>query len=853
MINQYAFMVRRRKAILATTGGMMALSAVLSAVPAAAQEASGPEADQATEATGGGDIIVTANRREQRVTDLPFNISAYGGEQLERANISSVASLTRQVPNFNIIDAGARTAASQIPIIRGLNASQTTSNAARYFQSPVGFYLGNAPVTGALPLYDLSRVEVLRGPQGTLYGAGSLSGAVRVVPTDPRLGEVSGSVTGSVGKVAHSKDPSYSFGGIVNLPIGDTLAIRLYARQERQGGFIDARDVLKRQGDSYINGVPVLADTTDVANSPGVYFNKKDYNYADTTSARAAVRWEPTDAFSLGIAYNFAKSKGVGGNIDNNSFEGGASPLDPRIQLEATGDYERSIPMLEPWKRRTELASLDASYDLGFATVSGTVAYGKTRGRSSNDSTVSLLGSPYGFFYTGAPANPRAVIPVANNDRDRSWTEELRIVSKEGGFLDYTAGVFLQQQRRRIDLFVYAPGASEQSFAAGGSRTPIYYGFFGLPDATYIPTLSDGLAYSQVTSQRFREVAVFGDVTLHLTDAWSVTGGARVSRQKFSSDQVLQTTLFAPPGSPVVDGVGVQTTNSASSTKGTDQIFKVNTSYKLGGGGQVYATFSQGFRRGGTNTFSTPATNPIIFEPEALVVYKPDRTNNFEVGIKGSLSRIYYSLSAFYIDWKNPQIDLQTPYNLFPAVVNGSAAESKGFEMELSGPIAVDGLSFNLGLAYARARLSKDFGLPAGDGAGSEVPDAIRGVKGDQLPGAPDWSGAGSLTYTHQAGKGDMTYNLGFDFRSGTWNQLRSQSMNTPASKQSGYIMFNGSIGYAIDDWNIELYGTNLLDKRAVYAANLRTLNSVATLGNWGNSYSVSRPREFGLRLSKSW
>ncbi|WOF42527.1 TonB-dependent receptor [Sphingopyxis indica] len=853
MINQFAFMARRRKAMLGTTGCMMALTAVLSAVPASAQEAAAEPDQSAATADSGGDIIVTASRREQRVTDLPFNISAYGGEQLERANISSVASLTRQVPNFNIIDAGARTAAAQIPIIRGLNASQTTSNAARYFQSPVGFYLGNAPVTGALPLYDISRVEVLRGPQGTLYGAGSLSGAVRVVPTDPQLGETSGTVAASVGTTSHSSDPSYSFGGIVNLPIGDTLAVRFYARQQREGGFIDAHDVLKRQGDSYINGAPLLADTSDVANSPGVYFNEKDYNYADTTSARAALRWEPTEDFSLSLAYNFAKSKGVGGNIDNNSFEGGASPLDPRIQLEATGDYERSIPMLEPWKRRTELASLDASYDLGFATVAATVAYGETKGESSNDSTISLLGSPYGFFYTGAPANPRAVIPVANNDRDRSWTQELRIVSKEGGFIDYTAGVFLQQQRRKIDLFVYAPGAAEQSFAAGGSRTPIYHGFFGEPDATYIPTLSDSLTYSQVTSQRFREVSFFGDVTFHLTDAWSVTGGARVFKQKFSSDQDLLSTLFAPPGSPEVDGVGVSLTNSASSTKGTDQIFKVNTSYKLEGGGQIYATFSQGFRRGGTNTFSTPEINPIIFEPEALVVYKPDRTNNFEVGIKGSMSRIYYSLSAFYIDWKDPQIDLQTPYNLFPAVVNGSAAESKGFEVELSGPIAIDGLSFNLGLAYARARLSEDFGLPAGDGAGSEVPNAIRGVKGDQLPGAPDWSGAGSLIYTHAAGKGEMTWNLGFDFRSGTWNQLRSQSTNTPASKQSGYVMLNGSIGYAIDDWNIELYGTNLLDKRAVYAANLRTLNSIATLGNWGNSYSVSRPREVGIRLSKSW
>lgn len=829
---------------------MLATSAAVQAQTGAAQSAGAT----ASSAAGNDDIIVTALKRATSIQQTPLAISAVNAETLARQNITDSAALSRVSPGLQVNESangGTRV------IIRNLYATG---------EALVGIYYDEVPLSGtggvsndaggtqpSLRMFDVERAEVLRGPQGTLYGAGSLSGAVRVVPTDPKLGEVSGTVTGSVGTTTHSKDPSYSFGGIVNLPMGDTLAIRLAARHERQGGFIDARDVLKRQGDSYINGSPALANTSDVANSPGVYFNKNDYNYADTTFARAAIRWEPTDDFSVGLAYNFAKSKGVGGNIDNNSFDGGASPLDPRIQLEPTGDYERSIPMLEPWNRRTELASLDASYDLGFATVSATVAHGKTRGRSSNDSTVSLLGSPYGFFYTGAPANPRAVIPVANNDRDQSWTEELRIVSKEGGFIDYTAGVFLQQQRRRIDLLVYAPGAGEQSFAAGGSRTPIYQGYFGLPDATYIPTLSDGLAYSQITSQRFREVSFFGDVTFHLTDAWSVTGGARVFRQKFSSNLDSFSTLFAPPGSPEVDGVGVQFRSSANATKGTDQIFKVNTSYKLGGGGQIYATFSQGFRRGGANAFSTPADNPIIFEPARLVVYKPDRTNNFEVGIKGSMSRIYYSLSAFYVDWQNPQIDLQTPYNLFPVVVNGSKAKSKGFELELSGPIAVDGLSFNLGLAYARARLSKDFGLPAGDGGGNEVPNAIRGAKGDQLPGAPDWSGAGSLTYRHAAGKGEMTYNLGFDFRSGTWNQLRSQSANTPASKQSGYIMFNGGIGYSLDDWNIELYGTNLLDKRAVYAANLRTLNSIATLGTWGNSYSVSRPREVGIRLTRSW
>ncbi|WP_218667937.1 TonB-dependent receptor [Sphingopyxis sp. KK2] len=820
--------MQRRRAMLHAASCLVGLAALLPAMDVQAQEA----APASKEVENQGDIIVTASRREETVTSLPFNISAYGNEQLERANVTDVASLTRQVPNFNIIDSGARTSASQIPIIRGLNASQPTTAAARYFQSPVGFYLGNASITGSLPLYDIGRVEVLRGPQGTLYGAGSLAGAVRIVPNEPRLGETSGSVTASIGTTAHSSDPSYLFAGTVNLPIGDRLALRLNARHEYEGGFINARDVLKRQGDSYLTGAPVLADQADVANSPGVYFDKKDYNFARTTSARASLLWEPTDDLSVNLAYNFAKSRGNGGNIDNNAFAGGPSPLDPRRTLEATGDYERSVPTLEPWERRTQLATLDMSYDLGFATVSSTIAYGKTEGEIVNDSTVALLGSPYGVYYTGTPANPRAVLPVLNSDNERSWTQELRIVSSEGGPIDYTAGVFLQQHKRRIGLFVYAPGASDQSFAASGSRVPRVLG------GGYVPTLADGETYGQVANQKFNEISFYGDLTWHVTDAWSVTGGARIFRQKFSSTLAGASQLF------IFDFA------AANANKVTDQIFKLNTSYKWYEDGQIYATFSQGFRRGGTNAF---ALSGLGLEPEPLLVYKPDRTNNFEIGAKGKFSRIYYSLSAFYIKWDDPQIDLQTPFNLYPAVVNGTEATSKGFEAELQGPIGPQGLSFSLGLAYARARLTGDFSYPAGNAAGGIVPDAIHGSSGDRLPGAPDWSGAGSLTYEHNFADSALTFNLGFDFRSSTINQLRSLSINAPARKAPAYIMFNGSIGYDVDDWKIELFGTNLTNKRVVYGANVRTLSSYALVGDWGEAFSVSRPRELGIRLTRKW
>lgn len=821
-----------RKALLRGATCLVALASLMPAIAVHAQETPQDTAPPAEEAESQGDIVVTASRRPETVTNLPFNISAYGGEQLERANIASMAALTRQVPNFNIVDNGPRTSASQIPIIRGLNASQPVVAAARYFQSPVGFYLGNAPITGSLPLYDVARVEVLRGPQGTLYGAGSLAGAVRIVPEAPRLGEFGGSVTASAGVTAHSGDPSYLFGGIINLPIGNHLALRANARYDYQGGFINARDVLARQGDSYLGSPPLLADTSDVATSPGVYFNKKDYNYARTTSARVSLLWEPTDNASISLGYNFVKARGDGGNIDNNSFEGGPSPLDPRRTLEATGDYERSVPTLEPWERRTQLATFDASYDLGFATVSSTVAYGKTQGDLINDSTVNLLGSPLGVYYTGTPANPRAVIPVRNADNERSWTEELRIVSNEGGPIDYTAGVFLQQHKRRIGLYVFAPGASEQSLAATGSNVPILLG------GGFVPTLADGSVYNQVTDQKFNEVSFYGDLTWHITDAWSLTGGARAFRQKFSSDLTAFSTLF------FVD-IAAQ-----SSSKVNDQIFKLNTSYKWSDDGQIYATWSQGFRRGGANAF---ALTGFALEPQDLLLYDPDRTNNYEIGVKGKLSRIYYSLSAFYINWDNPQIDLQTPFNLYPVVVNGTSARSKGFEAELQGPIG-NGLSFNLGLAYAQARLTGDFSLPAGNGGGGIVQDAIQGRSGDRLPGAPDWSGAGSLTYEHDfADSSAITFNFGFDFRSSTVNLLKSQSPNTPARRAPGYIMFNGSVGYDVSDWTIELYGSNLLDKRAVYSPNVRSLSSYATVGDWGNAFAVSRPRELGIRLTRSW
>ncbi|HVI33617.1 TonB-dependent receptor [Phenylobacterium sp.] len=817
-----------------TRVGMLATAscaALLAALgPAAAIAQTNDEASPGTI----GEVVVTASRRSESVEKLPFNVTAMGSEQLQRANVTDVASLTRQVPNFTIQDSGARTSASSIPIIRGLNASVASVGGARYFQSPVGFYLGNAPMTGSHPLFDIERVEVLRGPQGTLYGAGALSGTLRVIPVAPKLEVSRGFLTAAATEVAHSSDYGYSAGGAVNVPIGSTAALRLGVDYRRDAGFIDVHDVFVRQNDDYVRGAPILANPGDVANSRGVYFDDKDSNYAKTTTGRAAFLWKPTDAFSATLSYNYTFAEGVGGNFDNNTFGGGASPIDPRVQLRPTGDFERSSPTLEPWSRRSDLASLDASYDLGFATLATTLTYGKTKGKVAQDNTVVLLGSVVGYYYTGAPANPRAVIPTLTPDTTTSYTQEVRLVSASGGAFDYVVGGFMQQEKRYLGLFVFDPGADTQSQAAGGGSTlPLVAG------GTYIPLNPDGTSYAQNTRQKFRDYSLYGDLTWHVSDAWQVTAGARVFHQTFSQkiDGLSSFFFFG--------------FDAANKTESDDQIFKLNTSYQLDSRNQVYATWSQGFRRGGANAFQTEGP---LQEPDVLLAYAPDKTSNFEAGVKGRIGGIFYAADAFYVSWDKPQIDLYTPYLLTPVVINAEEASSKGFEVEASGPIGDTGFSFSLGLAYAKARLTEDFSLPAGDGLGGEVPGALHGSKGDRLPGAPDWSGAANIRYEQDLGEvGQLTYSLGMDFRSSTVNQLSSFSANAPTRKTDGYALFNGSVSLEHGDWRAEIFGTNLANERVEYSSNFRTLTSYSLLGDWGNILPVARPREIGVRVTRSW
>jgi outer membrane receptor protein involved in Fe transport len=193
------------------------------------------------------EITVTANRREQVLEAVPYSMSVISAEQLTQAGVTDLASLASTVPGLSMYDFGARLAGATAPIIRGINATAEPTRGFRTFeQNPVGTYIGNSPIDGYFQLDDLKQVEVLRGPQGTLYGAGALGGALRLIPNAPELNTFAGSLEAGGGRLDHSSGTTYSLKGMINLPLGDTLAFRASAKYVYEPGFINAYGLLKR-------------------------------------------------------------------------------------------------------------------------------------------------------------------------------------------------------------------------------------------------------------------------------------------------------------------------------------------------------------------------------------------------------------------------------------------------------------------------------------------------------------------------------------------------------------------------------------------------------------------------------
>lgn len=735
----------------------LAVLSMFGGIPAAfAQTAPPPD-----EGTQFDEVIVTATRRSQDIQDLPMNISAVSGDDIDRQGIQDLADLTRIIPGIFLVNQGAR--AASLMVVRGLNTSSIAASEGLGNSSGgvVATYVGDIPLYVDLKLFDMDRVEALLGPQGTLYGAGTLGGALRYIPNRPDTDESSLKVDLDGFGRSHSDGFGSTVTVAMNQPIvKDALAVRAAAGYFYDPGFIDYGYLVREMGVS--DPEPVFSDPNDVAAN---LRREEDADDAETKALRLSLGWELSETVRADLAYHW-QNQHVGGRTINSSAAIGS------------GLYESGLRVLEPNFRENNLGSLELNADLGFATLTSATGVSRYDEHGQRDQTDLLLNFQYG--YENFPSFVAFTRELVKED---TLNQEIRLVSREGKF-NWIGGVFYN----RFDT-----DASSEEFV------PNYP-----PNAEPAPiNRPDNLEYIQISYQTFTEKAVFGEVGFDLTDHWTTMVGARWF--DFEDKQEVGFDLPLLNGTP--DQVFLNF--SANSISDDDVVFKFNTSYEFSDDLLTYLTISEGYRSGGVNAVPPcqdplpPGQNVCALPNEQLV--KPDKTLNHEIGVRSAWAggRLVLNGAVYVIDWTDVQVAGTTVNGAVPITVNAAEARSQGFELTTRLKL-LDALSLRANYSYNKAELTKD------------APGIIEGFdafKGDRLPASPEHQGNLALLFEQTTAGG---LNLTADYAVFAISDVYTRAgLRADGDVLGGFAVHRAAMGVANGPWSVRLYANNLFDKYA--------------------------------------
>lgn len=784
-----------RRALLLTTTAM-SLSLIAPQAFAAPQEkpAAAVQVDE---------VIVTATRREERILDVPYNISAVSGRAIEEAKVQTAAELLRSVPGVAVVDRGYRNQGVANSIqIRGLNVDTSIQGDYAVVAVPtVSSYVNDTPLFANFLLKDIDRVEVLRGPQGTLYGSGSLGGTVRYILNTPQLRTFAAKVSATASATKGSGGIGWAADGTLNIPLGERAALRFTAAEQDYPGIVDYANVYKLDA----NGIPLAP--AGVLAPTAAYETKKDADTVTIKYGRAALRVAPTDWLDLTLAYT-RQSDRVGGRRQVTHGSDGFG--------RAYGDYENGSVQLEPSSRDVSLTSLEATVDLGFATLtSSTSSYDHTGDSISENTGYYAKNGWLAFYYN----YPRPMASAVRSYSDRATIEEIRLTSKTSGPFDYVVGAFYDRQRL---------GATQASYLRGFKR----WWDLAFPGSKSAVQSDQDFAYNR--RETFTDKALFGELTYHPTDRIQVTGGVRwfdnSSKSRTNMDVPVYTAFSAP-------------TDVAFNTSASKALFKGNVSWKYGDRGLAYATVSEGYRRGGAN--AVPLTGNFA-EAASWQQFGPDRVVNYEAGVKGRSHGVTYNLALFYVDWKDIQLNTVTPTWGFFVAQNGKTARSQGIEAQADGHLG--GLHYSLGYTYTDAKLTADVLPPTG----GTVPVALNGAR---LPGTPKHALTLGLDQSHTFSNGVVvTGRINGYYQSSTRNSVTTSTrLNVPIE---GFQIWNASATAKLDTWSATVFVKNLFNADGVTGrfpeAYMGTAPASGYYGN-GSKDLIALPRTVGVTLDKSF
>ena len=792
----------------------LAAIAALASLPALLHAQEPPTRTMALE-----EVVVTAQKRSESLQDVPFSVVAVTSENMQRSGSSNIVDLARNVPGLAITDLGP--GQSQVAI-RGISAGQVVRDQAGVKES-VGIYLDESPISVALftpdlDLFDLERFEVLRGPQGTLFGAGSSSGTVRYITAQPKLGTMEGAL-----QLGGHEGTDSEFGGsikaAVNLPLGDKVALRATGYYDELAGFID----------SYYPGRGV----------------RRDVNGGEKTGGRLALLFAPSDSLRITprLVYQKLETDGFPRvdvySILGNPYTTSEPPVDP-------GERGQVTQLREGLDDDFTLADLTIDYDFGGATLTSVSSYTDrevkvTRDASQLTGSVTFdltFGHPTGYF----PAEVRLDSPLIDTTKLEAFSQELRLASNGDGQFRWLIGGFYQQVDRTYGQDLPTPGYDAILTRRFGATSA---DFNAPPDTPY---------FSHLTYD-FKQFALFGEGTWRFNDQWSLTGGLRY--YDFDEDRLLTFAgVFADMG--YTDEPG--STSSDGFSPRAILAFRPNSDVL------VTAQYSRGFRLGGIND----PLNVTLCQGNDIDVYgghptwDDEKTQNYELGLKTTLAdgRVQFNAAAFYTDIDGLQV-IADAGSCSSRIILNAQARSVGGEIELFAR-PNEHWDFGISATYANSEITKS--------QTDTVGNPIAGIrKGNRLPTAPEFQAAASATYSWAWSTTlDSYVTFTFQHVGSSYTQLADQEPNFGliatggppgsarfipfgdptitsfafAAELPSYELGNLRFGLRGGKWEAAAYINNLWDERALLSID-RERGRSARVG-----YLTNVPRTYGVSLN---
>ncbi|NOU52274.1 TonB-dependent receptor [Pseudoalteromonas sp. JBTF-M23] len=758
-------------------------------------------------------IQITATRRAGSVQEAPLNITALDSDVMSDQNIGELADVARWVPGLTVTDQGGR---SGSPIIvRGLN---TNSSGPSSDGGTVATYIGEIPVSIDMRLTDVERVEVLIGPQGTLYGAGTLGGAIRYMLKAPELDITTGKVYGDLFQNSESDSVGGESGFIFNTPlIDDQLALRASVNVFKDPGFIDYNYVVKDAGVSKPD--PDWSNQSDVVQN---LRQAKDNNGETTTTGRISLRWAPNDWLDSTINYFYQKQESEGRSIVHRGA------LNPNNGLNAKiGKYESAYRYEEPRDKEDSLLSLEIKADLGFAELVSATGFSEFEADGQRDQTDLLIRLDYG--YEEFPSFSSFTREV---EEEETFTQEIRLVSQGDSDWNWIIGGFYNKSKGDGFSKEYTPGFSQFAVANfGGAQVR-----------------PDSLEYYSVDRSKVTEQAIFGEVGYQVNDKLTITLGARFYEYKVDADSAvdfpLLNTVFGDAGP---NDVNLDFENSYAEDDGN--LFKFNASYQFSDTVMTYATVSEGFRIGGSNGLAPcpdplPANQAGCGKPNEML-YKDDTTINYELGLKSTWlkNRFHFNAALFNVDWKDAQVGGATEVGQLPYTSNAGSANAKGVEIATRAMLT-DSFTAYATYAYTKVELTEDapylFNTDGSDG----------GVKGDRLPGSPEHQFSLGINYQTEVLEDKLLdVNYGLTAQS---DFISKVGLHDNGETLPGYALSNISAKLTGDQWSTTLYVNNLFNKYAFTSvrrsnADITSANGAEIQRNYG--HYLNRPLTVGIKF----